>query len=80
MSINVEADSVTYEGERNFHELQMFLGKRPGEYRVDPFYVRKSMGNKPYFWDDIDKKWRDIRIGDTFYFDNDGLAVQEKKA
>lgn len=67
-----------YGGETTFHRLQVFLGKRPGDYITDPNYLRKGMGNKPYFWDAINKKWRDIRIGDIFYFDNDGIAVQER--
>lgn len=61
----------------NFVQIQQWLGKRPGDYRLDPYYLRHSMGNKPYFWDAIKKKWKMVKLGDKFYFDNDGIPVKE---
>ena len=62
----------------NYHIIQEFLGKRPGDYKVDPYYLRTAMGGKPYFWDYYRKVWIAIRRGDKFYFDNDGIPVMEK--
>lgn len=62
----------------NFVEIQEFFGKRPGDYRIDPYYLRTGMGSKPYFYDARRKKWSAIRRGDKFYFDSDGIPTQEK--
>jgi hypothetical protein len=60
----------------NFDEVQLFLGKRPGDYRTDPYYLRKGMANKPYFWDEPAKKWRLVRLGDEFYKRDDGTVFR----
>lgn len=74
----MDDDFFVFTNPNDFYKLQQFLGKRPGDYNLDPYYVRRGMGNKPYFWDAINKKWRDVRLGDKFYFDDYGIAVQEK--
>lgn len=76
----MDTRSMVYGGESTLNELRNFLGKRPGNYRVDPNYIRVGFGgHKPYFWDDYNRKWVGIRIGDKFYFDDYGIAVREKK-
>ena len=64
----------------NFLELQQYLGKRPGDKFVDPYYLRKSGTgvDKPYFWNNYTKKWERINPGDKFYFDDNGIPVRER--
>lgn len=56
----------------NFRHVQSVLGPRPGDKILDPFYLRKSIGDKPYFWNDDRKKWELVRIGDVFEINIDG--------
>lgn len=64
--------NFTFDG-YNLQEISKAYGPRPGEYTVDPNYVRTGMANKPYFWDAYRKKWELIRLGDTFFMDEDGV-------
>jgi hypothetical protein len=64
--------NLVYDG-YNFSKIQEALGERPGGYRVDPDYLRKSWADRPYFWDKDKKKWRMIHIGDLFYIDDEGI-------
>lgn len=75
----IHTRKVVYNGEQSFADVKRFLGKRPGNYHVDAFYIRQGMGKKPYFWDDYDRKWVAIRLGDSFYFDEYGIAVMERE-
>lgn len=71
---------MSFEGEASIKKLQEFLGKRPGGYRIDPFYIRTGIAHKPYFWDDYNRKWVMVKVGDKFYFDDEGIAVREPVA
>jgi hypothetical protein len=64
--------NLVYDG-YNFRQIKEALGKRPGGYRVDPDYLRQGIAQKPYFWDQYYKKWQMIRIGDSFFMDEDGI-------
>ncbi len=66
----------------NFKELQEWLGPRPGDYRIDPFYLRAGIAgqDKPYFWDDPAKKWRLVRYGDMFCKRTDGSIFMVPQA
>lgn len=59
-----------YDGE-NFSQIQRHLGPRPGGYRVDVFYLRRGIGNKPYFWNDFTSKWQRVQLGDVFFWDDE---------
>lgn len=73
----IGTQEVVYENDdKSFRKLQEFLGKRPGNYRIDPFYVRQGMAHKPYFWDDYNRKWVLIKLGDRFRIDEYGIAVK----
>ena len=72
----LDSRTMTYDGENALKKLQEFLGKRPGGYRIDPYYVRTGIAHKPYFWDDYNRKWVMIKIGDTFKFDDYGIAIR----
>lgn len=67
--------NLVYDG-YNFDSIQQNLGERPGGYRVDPFYLRKGMANKPYFWNDETKKWERVRLGDMFRVTEEGKVVR----
>lgn len=67
--------SIEYNAD-NFYAIQKFLGERPGGYRIDPYYLRKGMADKPYFWDAEKKKWISVRVGDRFYVNELGEAVR----
>jgi hypothetical protein len=56
----------------NFHLIQKVLGKRPGNYHTDPYYLRTGMADKPYFWDAKRKVWKMVRLGDLFIINDDG--------
>lgn len=64
-----------YDGE-NFNRIQQALGKRPGNYRVDPFYLRRGIAQKIYFWNDYDRKWMLVHMGDLFWLNNEGKPVK----
>lgn len=64
--------NLVYDG-YNLHKIRRELGKRPGNYRVDPDYVRDGIAHKPYFWDAYNKKWHMVRIGDSFFLDEEGI-------
>jgi hypothetical protein len=53
-------------------EIKRVLGKRPGDYVLDPYYLRKGIGDKPYFWDEENRRWRMVRLGDLFTIEEDG--------
>lgn len=61
--------NLMYDG-YNFSKIQQELGERPGGYRVDPYYLRRGIAQKPYFWDALRKKWVIVRLGDSFYMEN----------
>jgi hypothetical protein len=56
----------------NFTTIQKFLGKRPGDKYVDPYYLRTSLADKPYFWNDTRKRWELVSLGDLFILNDDG--------
>ncbi len=56
----------------NFKVIQQVLGKRPGNKHVDPYYLRTSMADKPYFWNDTRKRWERVSLGDLFIINDDG--------
>lgn len=60
----------------NIETLMAKFGNRPGDYSIDPYWFRRGMGNKPYVWDNKNKKWRLIRIGDEFDWDDEGNVVK----
>lgn len=62
--------SIVYDD--NFFEVQRTLGKRPGDYKVDPYYLRRGHGSKPYFWNDEQRRWVLVHPNDKFYVDDDG--------
>lgn len=59
-------EPIVFDGE-NFVKVQEHLGKRPGDYTIDPFFIRQGWAHKPFFWDESTKKWLRVSIGDTFY-------------
>lgn len=61
----------------NFYLIQQKLGKRPGDKTVDPFYLRKGLADRPYFWDTKTKKWRLLSLGDTIIVDEDGPRLEK---
>lgn len=63
-------DYIKYDS--NFKEVQEFLGKRPGDKFVDPFYLRRGLAEKPYFWNQFTKKWELVHAGDWFSKDSTG--------
>jgi hypothetical protein len=54
------------------HLIRKVLGKRPGDYHLDPDYIRTGMGDKPYFWNAEHKRWELVRLGDLFILNEDG--------
>lgn len=73
----IDTREMEYEGNpKSIRILQDFLGKRPGNYRVDPFYIRTGIAGKPYLWDDYNRRWVMVRKGDVFGFDDHGIAVK----
>jgi hypothetical protein len=65
--------SIVYDA--NFLDVQRLLGKRPGGYTLDPYYLRKGHGGKPWFWDDENRKWILVHVGDKFFIDDDGTVT-----
>lgn len=63
--------------DNNFMEVQTLLGKRPGDYRLDPYYLKKGHGMKPMFWEAESKKWRFVHVGDRFAVHDDGTVEWE---
>lgn len=59
----------------NFRVIQQTLGKRPGNYKVDPYLLRKGINDKPYFWNDTTRKWELVRLGDLFIIEDDGYVT-----
>lgn len=59
----------------DFVETQKLLGERPGNYHVDPHYLRRGIGNKAYLWID---GWRLLRPGDVIILHGDGTVDREK--
>lgn len=66
--------SIVYDA--NFMAVQSMLGRRPGGYRIDPYYLKKGHGLKPYFWNDEDRKWELVHVGDKFFIDDDGKVTR----
>lgn len=60
----------------NFLNLQKVLGERPGEYRLDPFYLRKALADKPMFWNYEKKIWERVSLGDVFVIDDEGFVTR----
>lgn len=60
----------------NIKGLQKTFGERPGNYSVDRFYFRTGIGNKPYYWDDYERKWKLLKDGMEFELDDDGIMVR----
>lgn len=56
--------------------LQQWAGARPGNYKVDPYYFRFGMAHKPYWWDDYERRWRLLKFGDEFDFDENDIMVR----
>jgi hypothetical protein len=56
----------------NFHVIQQVLGKRPGDKYVDPYYLRTSVMDKPYFWNADRGRWELVSLGDLFIINDDG--------
>lgn len=56
----------------SYHTIQQVLGKRPGNKHVDPYYLRTSMADKPYFWNHERKRWELVSLGDLFIINDDG--------
>lgn len=61
-----------------FVEIQKLLGERPGNYHVDPNYLRRGIGNKAYLW--LDGGWKLLNPGDLIIRYGDGTIRREKKA
>lgn len=73
----IDTREIEYEGDpKSIRVLQDFLGKRPGNYRVDPFYIRTGIAGKPYLWDDYNRRWVMLRKGDVVGFDADGIPTK----
>lgn len=76
-----QEDEVRIWDPEKYVELQKWLGLREGGTKyIDPYYVRKGMGNKAYCWDDFSKKWRILSPGDTVFKRADGTVGHEKRA
>ena len=58
---------------QDFVRIQSWLGKRPGDYKVDPYYLRRGFHNKVQFWDASKRQWKPVRIGDKFIKSQDGV-------
>jgi hypothetical protein len=65
--------NLAYDG-HNLSKIRNALGPRPGEYKVDPDYIRTGIAQRPYFWDAYRKKWEMVRLGDSFFHDDQGIA------
>lgn len=64
--------NLVYDG-YNLRKIREAFGKRPGDYKVDPDYIREGIAHKPYFWDAYRKKWELIRLGDSFFKDEENI-------
>lgn len=62
---------------QDFARIQKWLGERPGDYVVDPFYIKRGYGGKVQFWNVDRKKWEFVRIGDKFIKSQDGVIRVE---
>lgn len=60
----------------NFKEMQDWLGRRPGNKIVDPYWVKQAMG-KTFVWDDYAKKWRRLSPGNILFKREDGTVGRE---
>jgi hypothetical protein len=67
--------NLVYDG-YNLFKIEEEFGLRPGGYRVDPNYVRRGIAGKPYFWNNYTKKWTLIRLGDSFFRDDEGIPCK----
>ena len=70
-----KGDHIYYDN--NFMHVQAYLGKRPGEYTMNPYYLKKGFSNKPMFFDVATGKWTYIHPGDRFHLDDEGIARRE---
>lgn len=66
--------------EGDFRRIQQWVGYRPGEYAIDPYYIRRGFGNKCYFWEDDSKKWRLLHNGDKIIKEGDSPSLVKEKA
>lgn len=69
--------NVMYDGS-NLFLIQQELGfrrseNREGTYHVDPYWLRRASNQKVYFWDYYLKKWILATVGDSFFFDDNGI-------
>lgn len=63
----------------NFHKIQQKLGKRPGDKYIDPFFLRRGLADRPYFWDENKKKWHLVSLGDVIHVEEGEFPWLEKK-
>lgn len=75
MAVRYESSHVE-DRQANLKRLQEKFGARPGNYRVDPWYFRFGIANKPYWWDDYDRRWRMLKFGDEFDWDENGIMIK----
>lgn len=68
-------ETYVYDGD-NFVRIQRILGERPGGYRIDKFYLRRGLGQKPYFWDEYNNKWLRLHMGDLIWINEEGIPVK----
>lgn len=73
----MDDEFIIYQGEHNYTAVERFVGRRPGDKKVDPFYVKKGWGNKTYFWDG---RWILLHPGDMIYKRADGSVALERNA
>ena len=66
---------IIFSKERFKHQQEL-LGKRPGDYRLDPYYLRTGIADKPYFWNDSTRKWERVSLGDLFTVHDDGTVTR----
>lgn len=64
----------------NYYKVQKLLGKRPGDKILDPYYLRTGIGDRPYFWNDVTKKWERVSLGDLFTIHEDGSVTRTPSA
>lgn len=70
------SDAVVYT-DKDFVAVQRVLGYRPGDYRYDPFWIKRGYSGKAMFWDLPKKKWRFVHEGDKFFLEDDGTVRWE---
>lgn len=60
----------------NHLKIRKLLGKRPGDFILDPYYLRTGMADKPYFWNVDTRRWEMVRLGDVFTIHEDGSVTR----